>query len=55
MSSNSRLDIDLNQPNFEDQLSVLKRKITEKLVEGYGYELQDDSLSTWIIVIAIRN
>jgi hypothetical protein len=25
------------------------------LTEGYGYELQDDTLSAWIIMIAVRN
>jgi hypothetical protein len=36
-------------------LAELKKRIIAKLTDGYGYELQDDTLSTWIIVIAIRN
>ena len=50
-----KLNINWEQPNIEDQLAELKKRIISKLTEGYGYELQDDTLSTWIIVIAVRN
>lgn len=57
MSDNkeNRLNVDMQQPNVEEHLEELKKRIIAKLTEGYGYELQDDTLSTWIIMIAVRN
>jgi hypothetical protein len=57
MSDNkeNKLNVDMQQANVEEQLEELKKRIITKLTEGYGYELQDDTLSTWIIMIAVRN
>ena len=57
MSDNSaeKLNVDMSLPDIEKRLEEVKNKIIQKLTEGYGYELQDDTLSTWIITIAITN
>ena len=52
---NQTLNINMSQPGIEDKLSQFKSMISDKLINGYGYELQDDSLSTWIIMITVRN
>lgn len=51
----STLNIDLTQADIENKLSTLQKAITTKLTEGYGYELQDDTLATWIVMVAVRN
>lgn len=51
----NKLNVNWEHPKLEEQLAELKKRIISKLTDGYGYELQDDTLSTWIIVIAIRN
>lgn len=53
--STDKLNVDLTLPDIERRLEEVKKKITGKLTDGYGYELQDDTLSTWIITIAISN
>ena len=50
-----RLNVDMSLPGAEDRLAELQAKVIEKLTKGYGYELQDDTLSVWIIQIAVRN
>jgi DUF1680 family protein len=53
--STERLNVDMTLSDIEKRLEEIKKKIISKLTEGYGYELQDDTLSTWIITIAISN
>lgn len=48
------LNIDWTQDGIEDKLEQLKSSIISKLTDGLGYQLQDDTLSTWIILIAVR-
>jgi len=55
MATGETLNIDMSQPDIEQKLDELQKKIISKLTDGYGYELQDDTLSTWIIMIAVRN
>lgn len=50
-----KLNVDLSQLGLEKHIRELKRRITDKITDGYGYELKDDSLSTWIVVIAVYN
>lgn len=49
------LDIDLGQDGFQDKLEELKKSIISKLTNGYGYELQDESLSMWIMKMVVED
>lgn len=54
MSLTTQLNIDMNDSGVEERLQEMQRRIIAKLTEGYGYELQDDTLSVWILEIAVR-
>lgn len=48
------LNIDQQQADIQEKMEKVKTAIISKLTDGYGYELQDDTLSDWIIAIAIQ-
>lgn len=54
-NADNKLNIDTSASDAEEKQAELQKRIIAKLTDGYGYELQDDTLSTWIIMIAVKN
>lgn len=46
--------MDLESADLEDKMKVLQESVTQKLTTGYGYELQDQTLSEWIVKLVVK-